>query len=340
MQRILLAVTMTVLGLIGFPASGESLPDANSKLLPRQDSKLEIEIQKSFANLPERKALKIWAPATKDSPALLVEVNGQVRLFSASANKAVILCERLRQLDSPNVAERILSHELKLGRDVWSPGSPVFNPPDLSGIVSERTAMEAMVTHSDNTATDMVLEAAGANRVKQFIETIGLMKTMIPDSTRALAGYLLGAPDYKTITWEELQTLLGKPFSNPPLNDLETLASSANDLVSFYSRSLQGVFFENPQTLDEFRRLLLLGDITHLVPFPLGINVFGKAGYFDSPGHHARCVAGGMFLSNRWVYFAAMLNWDTAQVEDPGTVEAFFGALRKTIALIPGGLGS
>ena len=338
MNRILLAATVAVVGLIGFSASGETFRDANSELLPVQDSRLEREIEKSFANLPERKALKIWAPATRESPALLVEVNGQVRLFSASANKAIILCERLRQVDSPNVAERLQSHELKLDRDVWSLGSPVFNPPDLTGIVSERTAMEAMVTHSDNTATDMVLEAAGANQVKQFIEAIGLTNTMIPDSTRALAGYLLGAPDYKTITWEELQTLLGKPFVHPPLNDVETLASSANDLVSFYSQALQGVFFENPQTLDEFRRILLLGDITHLVPFPLGINVFGKAGYFDSPGHHARCVAGGMFLSNRWVYFAAILNWDTAQVEDPATVEAFFAALRKTIALIQCGL--
>ena len=198
--------------------------------------------------------------------------------------------------------------------------------------------MEAMIAHSDNTATDMILQEAGADNVRQFVGSIGLMSTMIPDSTRVLAGYLLGAPNYKTITWDELLSLLGKPFAHPALNDVETLASSADDLVSFYSQALQGDFFRNPQTLEEFRRILSLGDITYLVPFPLGVNAFGKAGYFDSPGQHARCIAGGMYLSNRWVYFAVILNWDAAEVDDPTTVEAFFDALRKAIDLIKGGL--
>jgi beta-lactamase class A len=30
-------------------------------------------------------------------------------------------------------------------------------PPHLSGVVSERTALEAMITRSDNTATDMTI---------------------------------------------------------------------------------------------------------------------------------------------------------------------------------------
>jgi hypothetical protein len=36
------------------------------------------------------------APATKDSLALPIEFQGDERLFSASANKAFILCKRLR----------------------------------------------------------------------------------------------------------------------------------------------------------------------------------------------------------------------------------------------------
>ena len=46
--------------------------------------------------------------------------------------------------------------------------------------------MEAMVVHSDNTATDMVLKETGADAVRRFIASIGLKKTMIPDSTRIL----------------------------------------------------------------------------------------------------------------------------------------------------------
>lgn len=199
--------------------------------------------------------------------------------------------------------------------------------------------MEAMVVHSDNTATDMILKEATPRRVRRFIAAAGMKNTLIPDSTRALAGYLFGAANYKTISWEEV-TQLGGPFVNPPLNDVETLASSADDLVSFYARALAGQFFRTKQTLMQFRRILTLGDITDLVPFPIGMSVFGKAGYFDSPGNHARCIAGGMYFPKRWVYFAAILNWDEPEVDDPGTVSAYFKAIRRTAELVRSALGA
>jgi beta-lactamase class A len=248
--------------------------------------------------------------------------------------KAAILCERLRQLDGPAIAQRIAEHDLALDANVWSPGSPIFNPPDLSGIVSERTAMEAMVIHSDNTATDMVLKQAGADNVRRFIASIGVRKIMIPDSTRVFAGYVLGAPNYKTITWEEVISIPPGPLAHPFLNDMETLASSPEDLVSFLSRALQGDFFSHRETLFQFRRILLLGDIDHLVPFPLGLSVFGKAGYADVSGSHARSIAGAVYFPDRWIYFSMVLNWDAEQAEDPETVKEFYGAIRKSIALL------
>jgi beta-lactamase class A len=50
-----------------------------------------------------------------------------------------------------------------------SPDSATFNPPHLSGKVSERTALEAMIIHSDNTGTDMILKHVGADRVRDFL---------------------------------------------------------------------------------------------------------------------------------------------------------------------------
>jgi beta-lactamase class A len=300
---------------------------------------LEEEILDLFSGLPERKAFKIWAPATRHDPEFLVRLSATRRMFAASTNKAVILCERLRQLDSPTIETQLTKHELPLDKSVWSPGSDILNPPDLSGSISERTAMEAMVIHSDNTATDMVLKEAGPARVRKFIDSIGLKNTMIPDSTRSFAGYLLGAPNYKTITWDELTAIPQGPLAHPFLNDVETLASSPDDLVSFFSRALQGEFFSHRQTLFEFRRILSLGDITYLVPFPLGASVFGKAGYADVPGAHARSVAGGVYFPDRWVYFSMILNWDAEQGYDTETVNAFFGAIHKSIALLQRRLG-
>ncbi len=148
---------------------------AGSNPLPEGDcSDLRDEVLALFSEIPERKALKIWAPATSKGAEFLVELNASRRMFVASTLKAVILCERLRQLDSPSIEERIIEHELALDENVWSPGRAVFDPPDLSGLVSERTTMEAMIVHSDNTATDMILKQAAPDAVREFIASIGL----------------------------------------------------------------------------------------------------------------------------------------------------------------------
>ncbi len=167
-----------------------------SRLIPAPSATQDWkpQIQKAFADLPDRKAFKVWAPPSGSAPGFVAELNANKQLFSASSNKAYILCERLRQLDSTDIEERLVSHELTLDRSIWSLGSPIFNPPDLAGLVSERTAMEAMVIHSDNTATDMILKEASAASVREFIAAIGLKHTLVPESTRALSGYLLALP--------------------------------------------------------------------------------------------------------------------------------------------------
>src|SRR6185312_13761038 len=318
------------------PASAETLPQWRRG--NRDCYGLEQEILDLFSDFPDRLAFKIWAPATKGSPEFLVQRNERRRMFTASTNKSFILCERLRQLDSSNVDKRLSDRKLRLDDSIWSPGSDILNPPDLSGWISERTAMEAMVVHSDNTGTDMVLKEAGAQRVRRFIASIGMRSTEIPDSTRAFGAYVVGAPNYKTITWEELITYPPN-LVHPLLNDVETLASSSDDLVSFFSRALQGRFFSHRATLEEFRRILALGDINYLVRFPLGMSVFGKAGYADGPGTHTRSIAGGVYFPDRWVYFSMILNWDAAEGEDSKTVEKFYGAIRRSMALLQEKLG-
>lgn len=300
--------------------------------------RLEEEILNLFRDLPDRKAFKIHAPATDDGPEVLVQLNANQRMFVASTMKAVILCERLRQLDSLTVEQQITDHQLALDESVWSPGSVTLNPPDLAGFISEQTAMEAVMVHSDNTATDMILKSANPDAVRRFIAEIGLKETMIPDSTRIFAAYLLGIPNYKTITWDELTRWPSDRFAHPFLNPVETLASSPDDLVSFFSRALQGRFFSHKETLFQFRRILMLGDINYLVPFPPGLSVFGKAGYADIPGSHVRSIAGAVYFPKRWVYFSMVLNWDAAQADDPETVMAFYRAIRQSISLLQQGL--
>ena len=146
---------------------------------------------------------------------------------------------------------------------------------------------------------------------------------MIPDSTRSFIGYLFGVPDPDAFTWDDLVAIQNQPFVNPPLNQTNTMASSADDLVSFYSRALPGEFFQNEATLQEFRALLSIGDIIWILPFPLGVCSFAKGGEIDSPGFHALSAAGGMFFDDVWAFFCFIINWPAPEQSDPATQDAW-----------------
>ncbi len=292
-----------------------------------------------FESLPGNLAIKIHAPATDGKPEFLVESNSSKMLFVGSAIKTFVLCEALRQADSSDVVNTITTKQLALDASVWNLDSASFNPPNLSGTVSERTALEAMIVHSDNTATDMSLKLAGPNNVRAFIASAGLQSTLIPESTRVFFGYLVGAKDYLTFTWHDVNDS-SLMIVNPPLNAVETMASSANDLVSYYSRALQGEFFQHKETLTEFRRILSMCGTIYLVPLPLGVSAYVKGGSIDVPGFHAVCVPGGMFFDDRWVYFCFTINWDAPGEMDASTVSAFVAAINQALTIVKGALSA
>lgn len=330
-RREFLAKAAGAATLSALPLSAISTPE--QMLTPDQ-------IVSLFDGFPGNKALKISAPAAAGKPSILVSLNSEEMLFVASANKTFVLGEALRQADSANLIAQLEQRELALDASVWSLGSPTFNPPNLSGAVSERTTMEAMVTRSDNTATDMLFKLVGANSVRQFIASAGLQHTLIPDSTRALAAYIFGAENYLNITWNELLQLVKGPLVRPFLNNVETFASSADDFVSYYSRALQGEFFQHSETLTEFRRILTLCDFIYLIPLPLGASIYAKSGNADFPGFHVRSIAGGMFTSDRWVYFAFLINWNAAESDDPQTVNGFFSAINQALTAVKNSLSA
>jgi beta-lactamase class A len=297
---------------------------------------LSQEIIEAFTVLPGEKALKLWAPPDAGRPEWMVTQNSDQQRFIASTFKAYVLAESLRSAEDAidpqgdvAVADQLateLARNLVLDERVFCPSSPVFNPPNLAGLVSTRTALEAMIARSDNTATDMMLRHVGADRVRGFIRSIGLETARIPTSTRIFLGYLLGAPDYRHITWDQLQKLLeaDAPLVHPAINDVETMVCSPHDFVSFYERALQGKFFRHAATLARFRATLMLADAIPLVA-PLATSFFMKGGSLDTKPEHALCIAGGAYIPERWVYFALTVNWD-ADTDDAGPVAGQFGA--------------
>jgi len=294
---------------------------------PAQDG-LAVEVIELFDTLPGTKALKVWAPPDAGRPAWSAAVDADRQLVIASAFKAFVLAEYLRQAEAtldpaaptPLAVQLLeqMQEELVLDEGVFTLGSPIFNPPNLMGKVTARTVLQAMILESDDTAADMLLKRVGPERVRGLIADLGLQQTRIPDSTRQFIGYVFGDPDWRDLTWAKLLPLVNDtPY--PPrfaLNDEITMASSANDLVAFYARALTGEIFRYPETLAAFRTILSLQDEIAQI-FPLGVNTFVKGGSLDAFSDHVLSAAGGMYAAQRWVYFAVILNWDDAEA---GTV--------------------
>ena len=261
-----IAAALGAAGLASPILAQEATPVADQNLVPPGiEDGLSQEVVAAFQRLPGQKGLKLWAPPDAGRPEWSAALNPDSWLFIASAFKGFALAECLRleeesldPLSATPLAAQLnarLAQQLELNEEVFSPDAPVFNPPNLTGKVTLRTALEAMISHSDNTATDMVLRHVGAARVQAFVESIGLPETRIPTSTRQFIGYIFGLPNWQDTTWAELQSDVSDP-PRPILNDTITMASTADELVSFYARALQGEFFHYAETLTVFRAIL------------------------------------------------------------------------------------
>jgi beta-lactamase class A len=299
---------------------------------------LSQEILEAFRVLPGQHGLKLWAPPDAGRPAWSVGLNPEDQFFIASAFKGFVLAECLRfeeeSLDPRSeipIAAQLsgrLGEQLTLDEGVFSLDSSVFNPPYLSGQVSLRTAMEAMISHSDNTATDMVLKHVGAERVQSFVDGLGLQQTRIPTSTRQFLGYIFGLDDWRNTTWADLQNPTGTP--RPILDDQITMASSPDNLVDFYARALRGELFQYAETLAVFRGILGMADAIP-ASMPLGVSAFGKGGAIAYEGSNALTFAGGVYVPDRWVYFALLLNWTDEEAGSGASVQGSYVAAARSI---------
>lgn len=102
--------------------------------------------------------------------------------------------------------------------------------------------------------------------------------------------------------------------------------------------ALQGQFFQQPVTLKTFRAILSLADaIARAVP--LGVNAFMKGGSIDFASEHALCLAGGMWIPKRWVYFGMMINW-TDGGPMAGVEQLFAETANQIFTWVRDGLGS
>jgi hypothetical protein len=87
------------------------------------------QIVKLIQYLPGDKAFKILAPGTRGRPKFEAQLDSDRMLLVASAIKTFVPCEALRQIDSPDIVDKLKKKGLGLDSNIWSLGSPTFNPP-------------------------------------------------------------------------------------------------------------------------------------------------------------------------------------------------------------------
>ena len=244
----------------------------------------------------------------------------KARLFVGSAVKTFILAQVLREVEAGRLSE---SEQVAIDDKVRSLSSPVFL--NLSGMTTRRSVLEAMIAHSDNTATDVAIGSVGPASVRDLVKQAGMTTTQIPESTRRLFSYIAGAPDGTDLGWAGVQqAIAGKPPGKPrpPLNDRETMASSADDLVRWYQQALRGTFFKQPETLREFKRISAMADALSLI-VPANIAAYGKGGSIDWADFHCLSVAGQMVVGAVPVTFCFNLNWSGPDDGVPAVMKSF-----------------
>jgi beta-lactamase class A len=280
-----------------------------------------------FARLPAASCLIV-----ADHPAKPWQASHQpaARLFIGSAVKTFILAQYLRDVEEGRLSE---GKQMAIDDSVRSLSSPVFL--NVSGTTPAVSVLEAMISHSDNTATDVALAAVGADRVRGLIAEAGLKSTQIPESTRRMFSYLAGAPEGVDVGWAGIQRLVeaapasassGGP-ARPALNDRQTMASTAEDMVRWYRQALSGAYFKKPATLVEFKRIQAMASVLiHIVP--ADTMAHGKGGSIDWQDFHCFCIPGQMIVGKVPVSFCFTINWT-----GPGDgVAAMFQTYQTAIA--------
>ena len=313
---------------LSLPAFAAALPVAAQQPAPAGAADLDTALAR-FRAIPGRSSYLIAVGA--DGRALREAHAASDTLFVGSAVKTFILARYLQDVKAGRLKE---SEPLRIDDAVRSPSSPVLL--DMTGRMPARYVLEAMISHSDNTATDACLLKAGPERVRAFIAKTGLHATRIPDSTRRLFSYLVGAPEGVDVGWAAMRQamdgkLLGKPRS--PLNDKQTMVSSAEDMVSYYQRALRGAFFSKPETLVEFKRILAMADaISRAVPADHA--AYAKGGSIDWEGFHALCFPGQMMLGSTPATFCFTLNWTGSDKEAAPIMADYLSAVTAILLAV------
>jgi len=288
---------------------------------------------KRFLDLPGTKSAQIDVDLQGDP--WRVAHGADAALFCGSCFKTFVLAAYLKEVEAGRLA---LDEQLAVDDEIRSTGGGVFE--FLTGSAPARIVLEAMIAHSDNTATDVAMKRLGVGKVRAFIAEAGLADVRIPDNTRRFFSYIAGYPAGVDMGLEGIaQMLAGKSetVARDALNDVQTMAGTAATFVTYYKRALAGAFFAKRETLAEFKRILGLADAIALV-VPPDTPAYLKGGSIDWNGFHCMATAGQMIVGATPVTFCLTLNWTGSDGDAPAVIEAYKVAVATILTQVRAGV--
>ena len=284
---------------------------------------------KAFLSLPGNKSAQIDVE-TSQHP-WRVAHDPDAPLFCGSCFKTFVLATYLQEVEAGRLSE---SEQLEIDDDIRSVGGEVFER--LTGTAPARIVLEAMMAHSDNTATDAAMWRVGVDKVRAFLSNAGLVRARIPDSTRRFFSYVAGYPVGVDMGWAGLEAMkAGKNDrpTRPAINDQQTMVCPASDFVSYYKRALTGEFFRQKQTLTEFKRIHAMADAIAVV-VPPDTPAYLKGGSISWDGFYCMATAGQMIVGATPITFCLILNWHERDGSEATVVSAYKQAVTDVLSQV------
>ena len=159
-----------------------------------------------------------------------------------------------------------------------------------------------MIGHSDNTATDILLNLVGADNVRSLLDRLNMDNTHIPDSVK----------------------LAFQNFEKGETNNIVVALSTVNEMVLFYEQ-VQDIY-TSETTYNLFKSIMQEGERNNSFPWPEGVHCYRKGGLLHLPnivrsGVSGRCEHAGESIVFS-VYFSYGYNGDedlTCRMTETGT---------------------
>ncbi|NBV41194.1 serine hydrolase, partial [bacterium] len=180
----LTAVTVLLIGCPSYAVDYESLKQSLEEFAYTHPGNISV----SFTDLTNNRKISI----------------AEDRLFNpASVIKVPVMVEVFNQAQRGRLS---LGDELVLRASDKISGSGMLQYQPVGGRYTIRTLLELMITHSDNTATRMLIEHVGKESINKTMREIGLRNTVIGNSD------LLKAEGLNFSTPGDMNTLLTKIY--------------------------------------------------------------------------------------------------------------------------------